>query len=241
MIDFTLYEVGGHVRDGLLGIKSKDIDYSVVMSNTQQDPLTAFHLFEQTLKDQGYEIFLSTPDCFTIRGKFPEDHEHSGVADFVLARKELYYPIGTRQPVVSLGTLKDDLIRRDFTVNALARSMDGKIVDYFNGMKDLNDKILRTPTDAHVTFNDDPLRILRALRFSVMKDLHLSDQVIDAIKTYKGDFSVVSHERVREELNKMFMFDTRQAFITMGNLMELNYPLWHDMFTKVKLEPTLKS
>lgn len=222
-----LFEVGGHVRDGILGFESKDIDYTVVMEGDWGDPIEAFDQMVMKLKDDGFKVFLETPDCFTVRAMFPEDHEHSGVADFVMARKELGYARGTRQPIVTMGTLQDDLDRRDFTVNAMARGIDGTVIDPFNGAKDLRDMILRTPMDAAVSFNDDPLRIMRALRFHVTKSFGFSDQIIDAIKSF--DFRlmiVVSDDRIREELTKMFKHSTFNSFETLRLLQEWNPQLF---------------
>ena len=168
---FKFYEVGGKVRDEILEIESKDVDYVAVPG---EDPLknissahAMFRLLEEYLKIEGFEIFLSTPDCFTIRAKFPKDHKYQGVADFVMARKEVGYIPGTRTPMVVPGSLYDDLERRDFTLNALAKDEDGKIIDFFNGLKHLKSGQLVTPLDCEVTFNDDPLRILRAIRFCI--------------------------------------------------------------------------
>ena len=129
---FKFYEVGGKVRDEILGLESKDVDYVAVPSDKLlQDFDTAesmFSMLEQYLRDEKFEIFLVTADCFTIRAKFPKDHKYSGVADFVMARKEIGYIEGTRTPIVKPGTLYDDLERRDFTLNALAKDEDGKII-----------------------------------------------------------------------------------------------------------------
>lgn len=210
---FKMYEVGGCVRDEILGLKSKDIDYVVVPNETLLEKYKTAHemfvVLESHLSSEGFEIFLSTPNCFTIRAKFPKGHKYQGVADFVLARKEVGYIPGTRTPIVIPGTLYDDLERRDFTLNALAKDEDGTIIDFFNGRKDLEDRVLRTPLETDVTFNDDPLRILRAIRFSITKgftlrylDYHISNY------NYETKMKVVSSERIREELYKCFKHDT---------------------------------
>ena len=240
---FTFYEVGGKIRDELLGIKSKDVDYTAVPSEfLLKLKLTAEQMFEELVKylvEAKFNIFLITKECYTIRAMFPEDHKYSGVADFVMARKEVGYISGTRTPIVIPGTLYDDLERRDFTVNALAKDSEGNIIDYFNGLKDLKFKELKTPLSPEITFNDDPLRILRALRFAITKDFWISDE-IDTTLTY-FDYSkmkVVSNERIYEELRKMLEFDTPK---TIGLLLE-NYPeLFTYIFndTNIKLKPVL--
>lgn len=223
-----ILEVGGHVRDGILGFKSKDVDYTVDMSSyNYSDPADAFMRMVENLEIAGFDIKVKHPDVFTVRALFPKDHKHYGVADFVMARKELGYTNGTRQPVVEIGTLLDDLTRRDFTVNSMAKELDGTLVDPFNGAKDLRDMILRTPTDAAVSFNDDPLRIIRAIRFAVTKSFGFSDQVIDAIKAF--DFRlmiVVSDDRIREEFTKMFKYDTFNSLKMLNLLQEWNPQLF---------------
>jgi tRNA nucleotidyltransferase/poly(A) polymerase len=112
---------------------------------------------------------------FTIRAKFPADHKFAKLdADFVMARKEVGYVEGTRRPILELGTLEDDLIRRDFTVNAMAEDEDGNLIDLFNGQIDLQRMVLITPKAPKITFDEDPLRIIRAIRFSITKGFSLT-------------------------------------------------------------------
>ena len=170
---FKFYEVGGCVRDEILGLKSKDIDYVAVPSDDLLKDVSSAHtmfgILEEYLKVEGFELFLVTDSCFTIRAKFPKGHKYQGVADFVMARKEVGYIPDTRQPIVIPGTLYDDLERRDFTLNALAKDEDGSIIDYFDGMWALENKMLLTPLSPRETILDDPLRLLRAFRFSITK------------------------------------------------------------------------
>jgi len=207
-----LFKVGGCVRDEILGLESKDIDFTFVVDDTQQSVEDGFASMEKWLRDEGFQIFLSTPDCFTIRAKFPLNHQHTGlVADFVMARKEVGYFPGTRRPILVLGTLEDDLIRRDFTLNAMAVDEDGNLIDLFGGKEDLAKRLLRTPLPARQTMMDDPLRFLRALRFSITKKFSIDDAIIFAMK--QPDIleklkHVVSSERIREEVFKMMKADT---------------------------------
>ena len=242
---YELYEVGGKIRDEFLGLKSKDVDYSVVILDELTDkslPLLAFENFVYQIETEGFEVFLKTPDCFTVRAMFPKDHKYSGVADFVLARKELGYIPNTRTPKVELGTLRDDLERRDFTVNALAKDSDGNIVDYFGGQKDLLSGILRTPVDTAVSFNDDPLRILRAMRFMVTKGFAVSDNIIETIETFNSaKMEVVSTERIREELHKMFHYNTKRTMQILYWLNQINPELHSNIFSRdLWLMPTNK-
>lgn len=239
MENFKFYEVGGKVRDELLRLQSKDVDYVAVPSEELlKHSYTADQMFTKLwehLYQEGFEIFLVTEDCFTIRAKFPKDHKYEGIADFVMARKEVGYIEGTRTPIVEPGNLYDDLSRRDFTINALAKDPDtGEIIDYFNGLQDLKDKVLRTPLDPKVTFDDDPLRLLRCIRFSITKGFRIDISCIGKLHgyDYNNKMKVVSEERIREELNKCFKYSTITTLYTLecfSNLRDyifLNTNLW---------------
>lgn len=207
-----IFEVGGCVRDELLGLESKDIDFTVVLDDTSLSVDEGWDKMLKWLRSEGFSLFLETKDCFTVRGKFPKGHKNEGlVGDFVMSRKEVGVIPGTRKPILELGTLEDDLMRRDFTVNSLCKDEDGKIIDLFEGIYDLRTKVLRTPLDPMITLLDDPLRMLRGLRFSITKgfiidsklwDSMLDPRVLDKLK------EVVSHERMREEITKMMKHDT---------------------------------
>lgn len=220
MNNYHLYQVGGYVRDKLLDIQSNDIDFCFVINqdNTNNYNITieeGFQIMKIYLLNQGFKIFLETPNMLTIRAKFPTYYSSKDfiglTADFVLARKEISYPNDSRQPVVTIGTLKDDILRRDFTVNALAIDLEGNIIDFCGGKEDLNNKILRTPIDPRITMIDDPLRVLRALRFSITRDFIISKDLWNAMiqpEVMDKLFTVVSSERIREELTKMFKHST---------------------------------
>jgi tRNA nucleotidyltransferase/poly(A) polymerase len=207
-----LFKVGGCVRDSFLGIDSKDIDFTFVLDNLDQSVEQGFTDMETWMKEREFQIFLSTPEMFTIRAKFPKGDPNEGlVADFVMARKEIGYVEGTRRPVLALGTLADDLLRRDFTLNAMAIDEDGDLIDLFNGKGDLEKKLLRTPLSAEQTMMDDPLRFLRALRFSITKGFDIHSDIISAMTQpdiMKKLELVVSAERIREEVFKMMKHDT---------------------------------
>lgn len=207
-----IFKVGGCVRDKLLGVESKDIDFTFVLDDLNQTVEEGFQSMTSWLAHEAFSIFLSTPDCFTIRAKFPKGHKNEGlVADFVMARKEIGYIDGTRQPILVLGTLEDDLIRRDFTLNAMAEDDEGNIIDLFGGQEDLRRGLLKTPLDAHITMMDDPLRFLRALRFSITKGFDIHFDIIAAMtqpEILEKLEKVVSAERIREEVFKMMKADT---------------------------------
>jgi tRNA nucleotidyltransferase/poly(A) polymerase len=128
-----------------------------------------------------------------------------------MARKETGYKPGTRQPILVLGTLEDDLIRRDFTLNAMAIADDGTLIDLFKGAEDLDSKILRTPLPAAQTMMDDPLRFLRALRFAITKGFTIHEDIFKAMEQpaiLEKLEKVVSAERIRDEVFKMMKADT---------------------------------
>jgi tRNA nucleotidyltransferase/poly(A) polymerase len=207
-----IFKVGGCVRDEIIGIDSKDIDFTFVLDRTDITVEEGFQKMTEWMEAEGYKIFLSTPDCFTIRAKFPDSSINKGmVADFVMARKEVGYKPGTRQPILEIGTLEDDLLRRDFTLNALAVDFDGNLIDLFEGKADLERKLLRTPLPAAQTMMDDPLRILRALRFSITKGFDIDQSIFDAMaqpEILEKLKTTVSVERIRDEVFKMMKHDT---------------------------------
>lgn len=241
-----IYLVGGAVRDKLLGIKSNDLDYVMVLDDINLTPFQGYITMKQYMLDAGFTIFLETPEMFTIRGKFPKGHKNEGITgDFVLARKEVGYEEGTRRPILELGTLYDDLQRRDFTVNAMAEDEDGNIIDYFDGKEDLENKILRTPLDPNITFLDDPLRLIRGIRFFITKGFILSDSTLKAMSNPEILIKleqVVSQERIREEILKMMKHNTIKTIVALTDL-ENNYceGLLEICFGKdMWLEPTFK-
>lgn len=197
-----IFLVGGAVRDGLLGLDSKDKDFAVEAES--------FASMEAHIKSMGGEIFLSKPEFLTIRADVP----NLGVADFVLCRRDGIYSDGRRPETVTPGTIFDDLARRDFTVNAIARDMSTMaLIDPHRGKRDLEMRVLRCVGNAIVRFNEDKLRILRAMRFAITKGLVIDGDTTHAIRQFTHeDFTGVSTERLREELFKMFAEDSLLAF-----------------------------
>jgi len=219
-----IFKVGGCVRDELLGVKSKDIDFTFVLDNLDKTVEEGFQEMTDWMQGEGFEIFLSTPDCFTIRAKFPKGSGNEKlVADFVMARKEVGYIPGTRRPILELGTLEDDLIRRDFTLNAMAVDEDGNLIDWFNGREDLKNGVLRTPLPAEQTMMDDPLRFLRAIRFSVTKGFEPHRDIFIAMQNPEIKdklMQTVSAERIREEVFKMMKHDTVKSLRLLHHIEE---------------------
>lgn len=238
MRKFKEYLVGGAVRDEILGIDNKDLDYVFVFDDVNEDQTAeeCFKEMHEIIQGRG-EIFLSTPSCFTIRYK---DKETKEVKDVVMARKEIGYTPNTRTPIIVPGSLYDDLERRDFTLNALAKDENGTIIDYFNGVEDLKNGILRTPLPTEKTFNDDPLRILRAIRFSITKGFTIPSSMSITIEVYdyENKMGVVSIERIREELLKCFKYDTLKTLIRLEE-----FPILKEYIFKnniLWLKPTLE-
>lgn len=238
MRKFKEYLVGGSVRDEILGLPNKDLDYVFVFEelDENQSAEECFNEMYQNIQERG-EIFLSTPSCYTIRYK---DKVTKEVKDVVMARKEIGYIPGTRTPIVKPGTLYDDLERRDATLNALAKDEYGNIIDYFNGLTHLKCGILRTPLDPIKTFDDDSLRVIRFIRFSITKGFIIPNDIQKVISEYDYDnkMGVVSIERIREELLKCFKHDTLKTLRTLNhysglrNYMFKNNVLW--------LKPTME-
>jgi tRNA nucleotidyltransferase/poly(A) polymerase len=240
-----IFEVGGCVRDEIIGVHTNDIDFTFVLENTDQTVDEGWDEMLSHLKTEGFKIFLETKDCFTVRAKFPKGHMNEGlVADFVMARKEVGYIDGTRQPILELGTLEDDLTRRDFTLNALAKDLDGNIIDLFDGQTHLSQKVLITPLEPIKTFMDDPLRMIRALRFSITKGFDIHPTVWNAIFTpglIEKLSEVVSQERIQGEVMKMMKHDTVKTLRLLSVIDKKDSRLIEIMFKdKMWLMPTTK-
>lgn len=188
------YVVGGYVRDLVLGRPSKDIDFVCVGSGIALAKKVAATL------GPGIQVnFFSNFGTAQIRYKDLE-------VEFVGARKESYSH-DSRKPVVEDGTLEDDLRRRDFTINCMAVSLNrddfGALVDPHDGMSDLKKKIIRTPQDPSVTFSDDPLRMMRAVRFATQLNFDIEPDTYAAIVEQAPRLKIVSQERITDELNKI--------------------------------------
>lgn len=192
------YVIGGYVRDLILERPSKDIDI-VVIGN-------GMDLAEKIAKKLRVNKVSVFKNFGTAQFKY-KDLE----VEFVGARKESYNR-DSRKPVVENGTLQEDQDRRDFTINALALSLDednfGGLIDPFDGVKDLENKTIRTPLDPNTTYSDDPLRMMRAIRFATQLDFKIERQSLEAIKSNAERLDIISKERVIDELNKIILSST---------------------------------
>ena len=190
------YVIGGYVRDIFLKRESKDIDVGVVGRGIE--------LAEAVAKKLGKKAHLTVFKNFGTAQVKLNDLE----VEFVGARKESYQR-DSRKPIVEDGTLEDDQNRRDFTINAMAlclnKSRFGELVDPFNGMNDLQNFVLRTPLNPDITFSDDPLRMMRGIRFSAQLGFFLETNTFEAIARNNERISIISKERIADELNKIMM------------------------------------
>ncbi|KQS31043.1 CCA tRNA nucleotidyltransferase [Dyadobacter sp. Leaf189] len=193
------YVIGGFVRDLILKRNSKDIDIVCIGSGIDLAELVASQL--------GHDVFVSVYRNFGTAQIRQGDLE----IEFVGARKESYRA-DSRKPAVEDGTLSDDQNRRDFTINAMGISLKkgtfGELIDPFEGVKDLKKKIIRTPLGPEITFSDDPLRMMRAIRFASQLNFDIEADTFDAIVKMKDRISIVSMERISDELNKIILSKT---------------------------------
>jgi tRNA nucleotidyltransferase/poly(A) polymerase len=236
--EINLYEVGGCVRDEILGIPTKDIDY------TAEAP--SFSALREYLIAAGFDIFVETPQFLTIRARFPKGKQDFAgrdvthlTADFVLARAEGEYTDGRHPDEVRPGTLLEDLARRDFTVNAMAKDKFGLLVDPFDGMRDLQNMVLRAVGRAEDRLREDPLRAMRAIRFAVTKRFQLHADIDAALDStwLPPLLASVSVERRREELLKAFKHNTINTLWWLGQFPILQEAIFAD---GLWLKPTME-
>ncbi|MGE5400107.1 MAG: CCA tRNA nucleotidyltransferase [Ignavibacteriales bacterium] len=192
-LNVKLYIVGGYVRDMILDRNRDEVDFLVIGSGTDYASALSKEL---------------NVNKIAIYRNFGTAHFKYGGLDleFVGARKESYNR-NSRKPVVEEGTFEDDINRRDFTINTLVVSLNkenfGELIDTFNGIEDIKNKIIKTPIDPFLTFNDDPLRIMRAIRFAAQLDFNLDENAKAAAKELAGRLKIISQERITDEFFKI--------------------------------------
>lgn len=212
------YVVGGYVRDIFLNRPSKDIDVVVVGSGIE--------MAEAFGKKLGRGAHVSIFRNFgTAQVKFREIE-----VEFVGARKESYSH-DSRKPIVENGTLEDDQNRRDFTINAMAVCLNknrfGELIDPFGGLDDLKERTIRTPLNPDITFSDDPLRMMRCIRFATQLNFYIDDETFFALERNKERIHIISRERIADELNKIVLSPIpSKGFVELDRcgLLELIFP-----------------
>ena len=216
-LDLDCYVVGGYVRDIFLERPSDDID-CVVVGNGKVGDNPGIAVAKRLRKKLGRRANISIFKNFgTAQVKYypdgvtydPENPNEGAVeVEFVGARKESYQR-DSRKPIVEDGTLEDDQNRRDFTINAMAICLNkdrfGELVDPFYGLDDMWDGIIRTPLDPDITFSDDPLRMLRCIRFATRLNFMIDDETFEALERNANRLKIISGERISEEMNKILM------------------------------------
>ena len=201
--------VGGAIRDEILGVPNKDVDFSVEAASYED--------MRDFILERG-SIFVETPEFLTIRAHIDDLNGIKGDFDFVLCRREGAYTDGRRPDWVEMGTIYDDLSRRDFTINAIARPfypvISDSYLDPFGGIQDIKDGRIRCVGKAEDRIAEDSLRMLRAVRFSVTKRMRFDRAIGEVLQNarYLSDLkNNVSMDRKRDEVEKMFKFSTLES------------------------------
>ena len=219
--DVQAFVIGGYVRDHYLRRKCTDIDVVVVGSGIEIAEALGRELRTKVSVFKTFGTAMLRADGLEV--------------EFVGARKESYSP-DSRKPHVEDGTIEDDQRRRDFTINAMAWSLNGatfgELVDPFDGMCDLEECIIRTPCDPDITFSDDPLRMMRGIRFATQLGFDLAPETFDAIKRNRERIRIVSKERIITELNKIVASPVPSMgfdLLELTGLLELIFPEMHNL------------
>lgn len=247
-----MYLVGGAVRDILDNMPRtpSDLDFAVEAAS--------YDIMKANLVADGLELWAEHPEYVTLRGGMPvgkfggtfrnavsvTDPNLTISADFVLCRRDGVYTDQRHPDTVEPGTLYEDLARRDFTINAMAMTPDGELIDPHMGLYDLRHGILRTVGDPNDRLREDPLRIVRALRFAVTRNLSVNYSLDAAIIKHAPLLRALPAERVARELNSMFQYDTRLSIHMLAEYPAVTDVLFHDAHKRepgnLWLQPTLK-
>lgn len=220
------YVIGGFVRDLLLERPSKDIDIVVVGDGLE------------LAKEAAKILRVKNVSLFKTYGTAQFKYKDLDV-EFVGARKESYSH-DSRKPTVEIGTLADDQNRRDFTINALALSLHkdnfGDLIDPFNGVEDLENGLIRTPLDPDMTFSDDPLRMMRGIRFATQLDFKIDPKCLESIRNNSARLEIISQERISDELNKIILSETPSRGFKLLNSTQLLQQFFPEMIALQGIE-----
>lgn len=227
MDKIRIYEVGGSLRNELLGLKSRDRDFSIVAPSYQA--------MKEWILANGGNIFQERPHYLAIKAKMP----NLGATDYNLARKESFYTMGNPETVVPAANIEEDLSRRDFTMNAIAREVGSTtLIDPYNGLDAIRSYEIRAVRNAMERFTEDKMRIVRAIRFKAQLGFKITEEVHNAmIKFIADDFRDVKTEALQVELEKAFMSNTPGSLLAFAQ-----YPQVVTLMKKraIRLLPTLK-
>lgn len=216
------YVVGGYVRDIFLDRPSKDVDFVTVGSGIELAQAVAENLRSKSGKKPKLAVYANYGTA--------QLHYRDLELEFVGARRESYHR-ESRNPIVEDGTLDDDMKRRDFTINAMALCVNsdrfGELVDPFGGIKDIERRIIRTPLDPDITFSDDPLRMMRAVRFATQLGFHIAPETFEAIKRNAERIKIITKERINDELGKIIRSPRPSVgfkLLDMSGILEIIFP-----------------
>lgn len=207
-----IYIVGGYVRDKILGVESNDIDYAVETES--------FESMREYILERSGTIFIEKPEFVTIKARLDGD-----VVDFVLCRKDGKYTDGRHPDNVIAGDIYDDLSRRDFTMNAIAYNIENaEYIDPHDGLADIEDKLIRCVGRTGQRLAEDPLRVLRAIRFAITKGFRIDAEIkrwLHESFLISSLIETVSEDRIREEIHKMLKYDTNLTLFYINQFEEL--------------------
>lgn len=213
------YLVGGAVREIIRGESAKIKDWDFACEAATYADMRGW------MEEEGFEIFIETPQYFTIRARTPRKFTFAGfdmsgrTFDFALCRTESDYTDGRHPDKVESGTIMEDLSRRDFTMNAIAMTSSGKYLDPFGGKQDIENKLIRCVGSAKDRFEEDALRMLRAIRFSIQLGFDWDNHIESFLRRPENArlLDNISQERIREELHKCFKLDTIETLLILEN------------------------
>lgn len=221
-----VFEVGGAVRDKLMGLDPKDFDFAVECDK--------FEDIIEHIESSGGKVYLSTPEFYTVRARL-----NNIDADFVWCRIEGPYSDSRHPDWVKPGTIYDDLARRDFTMNAIAIDEDGNYIDPHSGILDIDNRRIKCVGNTEDRMNEDALRMIRAIRFSITKDMKLSYPIMKFLDNISSInlLSSISTDRIREELTICFSYNTYRTLRTFNRFSNIEAYLF-GVDKQIWLKPT---